>query len=275
MISKPALLRSVISFVCLMVIAIGRAPVDGATLNFQAANFEILDARTLHRIGAAHFEVTTPAPGIQVVTSKSRYDAGQYDVERDTFNTNASGPLPRMVAYEHTFYKPDGALFLQSKVDFRTGEVECTSYPGGKPKAASAKFSFSPSSYAGAAIVLPLLNSIRHGNKAPMTLTDVVCGPGPRIVQVSTRMLPPSRWNGYPDKVVRTDIKPDFGWLDYVLAPFLPEMHLWFDPANGVQLAGAQYSRYYRGPEIILRHTLPESPAAAVTQTNGRTITAR
>jgi len=179
-----------------------------------------------------------------------------------------------MVAYEHTFYKPGGALFLESKVNFRTGETECISYDGGKPKVASATFSFSRDSYAGAAMVLPLLNAIRRGDEASMTLTDVVCAPGPRMVKVRTRMLPPSHWNDYPHAVVRADIKPDLGWLNYVLAPFMPEMHIWVDRADGGQLVGAQFSRYYRGPEIILRRRIPESRAAAA-QTHGSTSAGR
>ena len=53
------------------------------------------------------------------------------------------------------------------------------------------------------------------------------------------------------------DIKPDLGWLGTVIAPFLPELRAWFDPSDNWTLAGGEFSRYYRGPRIMLVREIP------------------
>ncbi len=239
------------------------SPVLAASLNFRNADFEILDARNQHVIGSAHFDIGSSRMGAQEVTSKALYKSGDYDIEWDDFDTHAPGPVPVMTAYVHTFYHRNGTIFLISKVDFRSGKTACTSYSGGKPVVTAQTFHFPPNSYAGAAMILPLQGSLRAGDDGPISMNDFVCMPGPKLVKVEARAQPPARWNDYSGQVVRADIKPDFGWLNYVLAPFLPEMHAWFSPADDLQLVGAQFSRYYKGPEIILRRTGSTSAAGA------------
>ncbi len=239
------------------------SPVLAASLNFRNADFEILDARNQHVIGSAHFDVGPNRMGAQVVTSEARYRSGDYDIERDAFDTQAPGSVPVMTAYVHTFYHRNGTIFLISKVDFRSGKAACTSYSGGKPVVTAQTFHFPPDSYAGAAMILPLQGSLRAGDNGPILMNDFVCMPGPKLVKVEARAYPPAPWIDYPHAVMRTDIKPDFGWLDYLIAPFLPEMHAWFSPANDLELVGAQFSRYYKGPEIILRRIDSASAASA------------
>lgn len=233
-----------------------------ASLNLRSADFEILDARSQQVVGAAHFDIGPSRNGAQIVVSEAHYKNGDYDVERDDFDTQAAGPVPQMITYLHTFYHPNGTLFLKSDIDFRTGKVACTTYPAGKPVVASQTFKLPPDTYAGAATILPLQDSLRTGNKGPITMDDVVCMPGPKLVKVEARAHPPAPWDNYPH-AVRADIKPDFGWLDYLIAPFLPEMHAWFSPRQDLELIGAQFARYYKGPEIILRRASPVASTGA------------
>jgi hypothetical protein len=52
--------------------------------------------------------------------------------------------------------------------------------------------------------------------------------------------------------VVRVDIKPDFGWLNFVAALFVPEIHAWFSPSDDWRFVGGKFRRFYKGPEIVL-----------------------
>ena len=33
----------------------------------------------------------------------------------------------------------------------------------------------------------------------------------------------------YPGKLLKLELEPDFGWLDILIAPFLPKIYAWFD----------------------------------------------
>jgi hypothetical protein len=117
--------------------------------------------------------------------------------------------------------------------------------------------------YAGAAMMLPLQKSLRDGDLSSIVMHDFACMPGPRVIKVEAYAQPPTSWDLYPGKLVRTTIRPDFGWLDYLIAPFVPEMHAWFNPGDDFHFVGAQFARFYKGPEVILARTDDASPAAA------------
>src|ERR1700730_7327308 len=89
--------------------------VAAANLDFSAADFAIFSAKDGNQIGAVHYAVTAPGPGRALVSSLARYADGQYDIERDEFDTTGDGELPLMSAYEHTFYRSGGATFLSTK----------------------------------------------------------------------------------------------------------------------------------------------------------------
>jgi hypothetical protein len=52
--------------------------------------------------------------------------------------------------------------------------------------------------------------------------------------------------------VVRVDIKPDFGWLNFVATLFVPEIRAWFNPTDDWRFVGGKFTRFYKGPEIIM-----------------------
>ena len=221
------------------------------TLGFRTADFTILNASGANVIGSVHFNVDDSHPGTEVVSSEAHYNDGQYDVERDQFDTgNPHGP-PTMSAYTHNFFRRDHSLFLEAAVNFLTGQAECANYDGAQPLVIKKTLSFPPDSYAGAAVMLPLQKSLRTGSDGPIVLHDFACMPDPRIVKVEAYAQTPAPWSFYPGKLVRTNIKPDLGWLGYVIAPFLPEMHAWFSPSDNFHFVGAEFARFYKGPQVI------------------------
>jgi hypothetical protein len=244
------------------IIAISRT--SAADLDFSAADFNILSAKSGDHIGSVHYGVIARSPGRETVGSLARYNDGQYDVERDEFDTGKDGALPAMSAYEHTFYRPDGTVFLISKADFGDGNAICTSYEGGRPSVVHKTLSFPPNAYAGAAMMLPLRQSLRRGASGPIVMYDFVCIPGPKLVKVEAYPQSPETWGHYPGALTRAVIRPDFGWLDFVIAPFVSEMYAWFDPASGFSFVGGKFARFYKGPEIILaRKPSAENASAA------------
>jgi hypothetical protein len=228
---------------------------SAGALDFRTADFNILRVDGVSVIGHAHFDVTESRPGFQVVTSEAHYVSGDYDIERDELDVRDAEKTPTMASFEHRFFRPGGAPFMLSKVDFSTGAATCISYPGGKANVITDNLDFPSDSYAGAAMILPLQASMRDGNNGPIELHDFACMPGPKLVKVEAYTEGSQRWNHYPGEVVRADIKPDFGWLDFLIAPFVPEMHAWFNPTDHFHFVGGQFTRFYKGPQIILART--------------------
>jgi hypothetical protein len=251
----------------LLMLAVGHRA-NAAALDFTAADFTILNAADGLPIGSVHYDVSAPTSGHQIVTSLARYNDGQSDVERDDFDISKGVEFPVMSAYEHDFHRADGAMFLISKANFVTGDAACTSYANGQAEVLSATIDFPPDSYAGAALMLPLRRSLRTGANAPIVLHDFVCIPGPKVFKVAAYPQAPARWEHYPGDLVRMAMKPDFGWLDYVIAPFVPKMSGWFNPAGDFDFVGGEFSRFYKGPEIIITRKPATPPAATVANRN-------
>jgi hypothetical protein len=230
-------------------------------LAFQAADFTILSADGASVIGSVHYDVKHERAGLETVTSSARYRSGEYDVERDAIVYPAGAGVPSMSAYAHDFYRADGSRFLSTKADFRSGDAVCTKYDGGEPTVQRATLQFPHDVYAGAAMILPLQRAIQTGANGPITMHDFVCIPGPKLLKVEAYTQDAEPWQHYPGALIRVDIKPDFGWLSYVIAPFVPEMHAWFAQADSFSFVGAQFSRFYKGPEIILTRASVRTPA--------------
>lgn len=249
-----------------LVCAAGNAA--AAMLGFRTADFNILSANGSDIIGSVHYDVQHDASGAVTVTSAAHYANGQYDKEVDVFaKAGKAQGAPQMSSYEHDFFKGNGSLFLGTKVSFTTGEAVCTDARDGSPKVTTAKLDFPPDAYAGAALILPLQYAIAHGANGPIDLYGFSCASGPRLFKVQAYPRAAARWDHYPGELVRADIKPDFGWLGYLIAPFVPEMHAWFalSAAGNVSFVGAEFSRYYKGPEIIMQRVEKDETRRAST----------
>jgi hypothetical protein len=219
--------------------------------DFPPSDFNILDADGTQVIGHAHYEVTPDGNDYATAFGEDRFNNGEYDVERDKLEMRHD-QIPRMVTFEHTFFNANGTLQRVSKADLETGVAACIQYENGQPVVRRTVLQFPPDTFAGAAIVIPLKGYLSPGHKDAVVLHDFNCIPGPEILKVKAYPQPPSEWSQFRGEVVRVDIKPDFGWLNFIAAPFVPEIRAWFSPSSDWRFVGGNFTRYYKGPEIIL-----------------------
>jgi len=85
------------------------------------------------------------------------------------------------------------------------------------------------------------------------------CVPGPAIFSVEASVQSRAeRWPLYAGDLVRLDLRPDLGVLNLLLAPFMPTMDAWFNPADNWNYVGGEFDRYFRGPHVL---TVRVSPA--------------
>lgn len=236
----------------LFVVWLGAAMADAGSFDLPPSDFDIIDAADTQVIGHAHYEVTPDGPWHATAFGEDRFNDGEYDIERDKLELRSDNQLPRMITFEHTFFNANGTLQRANKANFQTGLASCIQYENGQPVVLSTVLQFPLDTFAGAAIVLPLKDYLLRGKKDGIILHDFNCLPGPQIFKVKTRVHPPSIWAHFPGEVVRVDIEPDFGWLNFVAALFVPKIHAWFSPRDSWRFVGGQFTRFYKGPEIIL-----------------------
>lgn len=235
-------------------IGLAASSASAAELNLENTDFNILSADGTHTVGHCHYRLTPDQPGFQTLYGEGRYLTGEYDVERDRLRSGDGG-VPALVSFEHIFYRADGTPERMARADFRSGEASCTDYVNGHAVVESATLDFPADTSAGAVVTLPLRQHLRDNPDEPIELHDFTCAPGPKILKVNISAEPPAPWNHYPGDLIRVNVTPDLGWLNLILAPFVPELHAWFDPANGNRFVGAQIARFYRGPQVILAAT--------------------
>ncbi len=220
--------------------------------DFPPSDFNILDADGTQMIGHGHYEITPDSGGYATVFGEDRFKNGEYDIERDKLELRGDDQIPRMVTFEHTFYKANGTLQRVNRANLESGSASCIQYENGQPVVHSAAVQFPPDTFAGAAIVIALKLDLLRGRTNGIVLHDFNCIPGPGILKVNAYPQPPSEWALFPGELVRVDIKADFGWLNFVTALFVPEIHAWFSPSDNWRFVGGKFRRFYKGPEMIL-----------------------
>jgi hypothetical protein len=139
-----------------------------------------------------------------------------------------------------------------SEVELRSGAASCTIYANGHAATESAKLTFPSDTYAGPAVLLPIRDFIRRGSQAKASFRDFTCAPGPKLYLVRIVVERRAHWPLYPGELVEADITPEFGWANNLVSPFVPKIRLWFNPAKGYDLIGAESSRYYKGLHFIM-----------------------
>ena len=233
--------------------------VGAASARFaDGASFKVLDPDSGQVIGHSRYELSDGRNDLLIGRGQARFNDGEYDFEYDILKLR-QGNAPAMLTLDHKFYNADGSMQREVAADFRTGQASCTRYQNGVARIDSAKLDFTRDSYGGSAVVLPLEQHLARRSSEPLKLQALNCIPKPRLIAVQVRVGRPARWSHYPGETVEVDIKPDLGWLDAVLSPFLPELRAWFDPSDNWALAGGEFSRYFRGPRIIIvREISPE-----------------
>jgi hypothetical protein len=221
------------------------------------ADFNILSPDGLQSIGHTHFTLTNDAPGFELIYIESHYANGEYDIERNLIEDRGARELPVLADYDHRFFAPGGVLTREDSANFRSGKAACTVLVGGAEEVKSATLDLPKDTYAGSALIIPLQNHLSADSKAPIEFHDLACAPGPRIFKVQAAASALQRWTHYPGKTLEVEITPAFGWLDVVIAPFVPKIRAWFNPADDWNFVGGQFTRYYKGPQILLARVPP------------------
>jgi hypothetical protein len=226
------------------------APVD--LLGVGSPDFVILSPDGTSRIGRIHYSIVE-RPGALILRGEDRFDSGEYDIETSRLTPAGDGGMPTLVDFNHMFYSAEGTVLLESHADLRTGLASCIDRRTGAPQLAAAPIKFPPDTWAGASVILPIQRFLRDGGHGKLSLNVFNCAPGPKVFAVEVIPDPaPTRLPNYLPGAVEIDAKPDFGWLDFLVAPFVPKLSAWFDPGRDFEFVGARLDRYYRGPTILM-----------------------
>jgi len=248
---------------------LARRPGVAASMpHLEALNFKVLNADGAEVIGHSHYELSRSGHNLLIGRGVARFKNGEYDVEYDTLEAQPD-QLLAMLTLDHKFYNADGSMQRAIAADFRTGQASCTRYQNKVAQADSAKLDFTQESYGGSIVVLALGQYLAQGATEPIKLQSLNCIPGPRLIAVKARVQAPSRWSHYPGETVEVDIQPDLGWWDVVVSPFVPKLRAWFDPSDNWTLAGGEFSRYFRGPRIMLVREIPTEMRSVREQAGG------
>lgn len=234
------------------------------TPNFPPTTFDILSVATGKLVGHGRYTLERAAGGF-LLRGDNRYLSGEYDLEEDRMVTSSERQLPVLTSFRHSFYRSDGTLFMEGRMDAESGVGTCSVTTGGKLSPKSERFQFPSDTYAGVSILVPIQDFLRRGEGSGIMKMHVfTCAPGPRLASVEVTPQPtPVTWPHYPGALIETDIKADFGFWTFVIQPFLPKLGAWFDPSSRWLLVGAQLERHYRGEKIILVRNREESATEA------------
>ncbi|MGH7778364.1 MAG: hypothetical protein ACREQR_00845 [Candidatus Binataceae bacterium] len=237
---------------------------EATLLGFSSADFQIVDPASHAVIGTARYAVMRQGSGISL-RGDDRYASGQYDFERDRFDTPIGG-LPVLTSADHYFFLANGAPEFQSNYDLKSGLASCTDFRSHPPVTRTAQIFPPPDTWAGASVMIPIQEFLRRGGTGTLDTHVFNCAPGPKIFAVKVTITQTQSESPlFRPGAVEVDVKPDFGWLNLIAAPFIPHLHAWFDPSHDWEFVGATLARFYKGPDIMLgRIFAPAAPVGAL-----------
>jgi hypothetical protein len=247
---------AMIIFCILIVSATARATERGqgndVGLEIEPVSFTILDPDSHEVIGHAEYKVEH-LNSRMMIWGENHYNNGEHDIERDELAVNASGTLPAMEHFEHTFFNADGSPKLIARANPRAGDASCVSYEAGRKHELSTKLEFPSDTYAGAAAVVAMEKALRGGHKQ-IAFHAFDCAPGPALTPVMAQRGEENEyWARYPKPLIRVQLTAKLGWFGNVLGGLLPHRTAWFDPTDGWQYVGGGIQRYLaKGPQVIL-----------------------
>lgn len=222
------------------------------SLAMPPTEFNILAADTGQIVGHGHYSAIQNPQGVEILAD-NRYLDGAYDIEQDRLAISDGKPV--LKEFRHSFFRKGGAPESEAHVDVSAGLASCLRYQGVKQTREDEKLDFPNDTYAGITILLPIQEFLRNRRDgAALKLHVFNCAPSPRLFSVEVTPEPAAiRWVHYPAAPLeQVDVKPDFGFWNFVVMPFIPKLAAWFDPAEEWAIIGARLQRYYRGPNIIL-----------------------
>jgi len=227
-------------------------------LDFPQTDYTLRSIDGSQVIGHVHFAATTDRNGLTILRGEYRYLNGEYDIDESTMRPGVAGKPPALVRTHHVFFFANGSHDRESRVEIATGTGVCTIYTNGKPQVSSAKFNFPADTWAGDAVMLPLRRFVTEGGKGSTSFHAFNCVPGPKLLKVTVTARAPAPWDYYPGNLTQVDVKPDFGWINVVIAPFLPDIRAWFDAGDDTLFVGCETARYYKGLKYLMVHMRPD-----------------
>jgi hypothetical protein len=238
---------------------------------FELANTDItiFAPETDQVIGHGHYRLTH-LPDAELIEGDNKYLDGEYDRETQRVQLISNGTPPLLINYQHSFYNADGTPQYIESLDGRSGAAVCQWF-GPSPDLRTTKLTVPPDTYAGATQLALLVGRLRQGAR-DITFHSFNCLPAPKIIAVkastpNTMVV----WPKYPGDLLKLEMIPDFGWLNAILAPFVPRFYGWFDPGASFNYVGGQFARFYKGRQVLMVRThagaeaaQSSSPSAAV-----------
>jgi len=220
-------------------------------LGLVGGDFTILRPGTAEVLGHARY-VFEREGADEVLRGEDNYLDGEYDIETDHLESSASSGVPILAAYEHLYYAPGGAPMMSVGLDVKSGIGLCVHYSGAQAETQSQSLSLPADTYAGASLLIPIAYGLLRNQGDRISAHFFTCAPGPRLFAIQGKTRGAMRWEGYDGAAVLVELRPKLGWWDILIAPFVPKIRAWFDPANGFSYLGGEIQRYYRGPEVEL-----------------------
>jgi hypothetical protein len=251
--------KEILAALAILMIVGGAHRALAAAISFPPTNFAILNPDTGAVIGQSRYSIETVADGAILHGESSYYD-GQSDVETGKL-LGVGDALPRLVEFDHTFYNSDHSIQERAHADLRSGAATCTNNTGATNSEVSDVLDFPEDTWAGASVVIPIQHFLHASYQTLPSLHVFNCAPGPKIFAISLQTDPGAAlWTPYGASALRVEVRPDFGWLNLIVAAFVPRLHVWFDPGNGWAFVGDEAARYYQGTKIMLVKTHGEAP---------------
>jgi hypothetical protein len=246
---------AVLSTILILTLTYARPAFSAELLSFPTTNFSILTPATGVAIGRARYRLDSTRDGA-VLRGENGYFDGQTDVEIAHIEL-ASGGQPKLTDFDHTYYNADGSILRRAHVDLKSGAGTCIDNSNGQKSEQSEVLTIPDDTWAGASIVIPIRDFLRAGDKGvSRPLHAFSCAPGPKIFAISVIMDPGNAvWTTSGAEAMRVEVRPDFGLLNLLVAAFVPKLHAWFDPNDGMTFVGDEAARYYKGPPIMLVKT--------------------
>jgi hypothetical protein len=256
---NPAMNRGwiVAAFAMLLAAASASPAFSAVALSFPPTSFAIVNPQTSVAMGRSRYRIDRTGDGGLLRGENGYYD-GQTDVETARLQSQAGTSPAKLLEFDHTFFNADGSVQKRAHLDLRTGSATCIDNSAGQKSEQTEVLGNIPDdTWAGASIVIPIQDFLRagiRGDSRPLHAFN--CAPGPKIFLISVQIDPGNAvWTSYGAEAIRVEVRPDFGWLNVIVASFVPRLHAWFDPNDGLSFVGDEAARYYKGPPIMLVKT--------------------
>lgn len=233
-----------------------------SAFDFLPTEITIFDPDDRRVIGHGRYSVTE-TDGTEVVQGENVYLDGRRDWELERLKLGAPEEARVLLRAEHSYLDVDGSLRLVDRLDSRTGAASCTEYVAGAARVRRSTLEVPADTYSGVTQLMQVVARLRQGQRERIRLHSFHCLPGPKIILIDASVMAKrERWTMYPGELARIEIRPDLGWVGVLIAPFIPKMEVWFDPADRWNYVGATFDRFYKGEHILTVRTRSRRPSS-------------